>query len=135
MSDRVIALKHELREARAWMTDPQLAEVVTRCASYGEIHPFDLHAVLQEYRPEVQAWKLNEPRQLLSLSDAHEREQRAERIVELWAQGLTLDALAPLVGMSRSGLVSEIRRLRVKGYVLATRPHAARFRPPRKVAA
>lgn len=135
MSDRVIALKHELREARAWMTDPQLAEVVTRCASYGEIHPFDLHAVLQEYRPEVKAWKANEPRVLISLADAQERERRAERIVELWAQGLTLDGIAPLVNMSRSGVCTEVRRLREKGYDLPARPHAARFHPQRKAAA
>lgn len=134
MSDRMIALKHELREARAWMTDTQLAEVVVRCASYGDVHPFDLHAVLAEYRPEVKAWKRNEPRVLISLADAQERERRAVRIVELWAQDLTLDSLAPKVNMSRSGLSTEIRRLREKGYVLPVRPQAERFRPQRKAA-
>lgn len=134
MSDRVIALKRELREARAWMTDEQLAVIVVRCASYGDVHPSDLHAVLAEYRPEVKAWRRNEPRVLISLADAQERERRAERIVELWALGLTLDQIAPKVNMSRSGLSTEIRRLREKGYVLPARPQAVRFRPQRRAA-
>ena len=49
--DRKVALRRELREARGWMTDEKIAEVVVRCASYGnDMDPLDLRAVLAEYR-------------------------------------------------------------------------------------
>lgn len=132
MSDRVIALKHELREARAWMTDKQLAEVVVRCAAYGEgMHPNDLRALLAEFRP-AGSWDSSEHVAQLSVA-ARKRQERAERIVDLWAQGLRGDEIAPLMGMSVSALKSEVCRLRQRGFRLEPRPQATRSRVIRKV--
>jgi hypothetical protein len=134
--DRKVALRRELREARGWMTDEKIAEVVVRCASYGEIGPLDLRAVLAEYRTDhkwapggtvvaCKARSLAEKRYLL---------ERAERIVELWAENLTMNEIATRVEMTKGGLGSEMARLRKRGFDLPARPQDARFQPNRKAA-
>jgi hypothetical protein len=126
-----------LREARGWMTDEKIAEVVVRCASYGNnMDPLDLRAVLAEYRADrrwtpggtvvaCKARSLAEKRYLL---------ERAQKIAELWADGLTLKEIAPLVEMTRGGLGSEMARLRKRGFDLPARPQDARFQPNRRAA-
>lgn len=127
MSDRMIALKHELREARAWMTDTQLAVVVVRCAAYGEgMHANDLRAVLLEYRPHGD-WDQSEHVAHLSVAAAA-RQTRGELIEKLWVEGLRQDEIAPLVGMSVTALKSEVCRLRDRGFALPPRPQAVRSR-------
>jgi DNA-binding CsgD family transcriptional regulator len=113
--DRKVAFRKELREARGWMTDERIAEVVVRMASYGEIDPIDLRAQLAERRGE------RDGRRRFAVVDVDERHARALRICELWGKGVPEVEIAVRVGMSEGGFRTEKQKLRAMQYDLPLR--------------